>query len=101
MSSTSSESRRASVRFPLAQGAHLPPLLKLTRSLCFHTLAETELEELALPESDVLENLNKVSTAKRVAAMALHDAGFGEKQKNRQELERRRKKRDRIRSGLE
>lgn len=78
-----------------------PPTAQLTRLLCFHPLAETELEELALPESDVLENLNKVSTAKRVAAMALHDAGFGEKQKNRQELERRRKKRDRIRSGLE
>jgi ATP-dependent RNA helicase DDX49/DBP8 len=59
------------------------------------------LQELSLPEAKVLESLNKVSTAKRVAAMALHDAGFGEKQKNRAELERRRKKRDRVKAGLE
>jgi hypothetical protein len=32
-------------------------------------LLETELTELVLPEAKVLEDLNKVSTAKRVAAM--------------------------------
>ncbi|KAL7416905.1 DEAD-domain-containing protein [Mrakia frigida] len=57
------------------------------------------LTELVLPEAAVLEDLNKVSTAKRVAAMSLHDAGFGEKQKARAVLEGKRRKRDAARNA--
>ncbi|WOO85035.1 ATP-dependent RNA helicase DBP8 [Vanrija pseudolonga] len=38
------------------------------------------LTELELPEETVLENLNKVSVARRVATMEMHDSGFGERQ---------------------
>ncbi|PWN52230.1 DEAD-domain-containing protein [Violaceomyces palustris] len=38
------------------------------------------MEELEMDEEAVLEKLNQVSTAKRVATMALHDEGFGERQ---------------------
>ncbi|TXT13186.1 hypothetical protein VHUM_01587 [Vanrija humicola] len=38
------------------------------------------LTELELPEEPVLENLNKVSVARRVATMEMHDSGFGERQ---------------------
>ncbi|GAA5961019.1 hypothetical protein JCM21900_002276 [Sporobolomyces salmonicolor] len=42
----------------------------------------TQLEELSLPEEPVLELLNSVSIAKRMANMALHSEGFGQKQEN-------------------
>ncbi|OCF42896.1 ATP-dependent RNA helicase DBP8 [Kwoniella heveanensis CBS 569] len=38
------------------------------------------LEELELPEEEVLEGLNKVSLARRMATMEMHDSGFGERQ---------------------
>ncbi|WVQ99398.1 hypothetical protein IAU59_006531 [Kwoniella sp. CBS 9459] len=39
-----------------------------------------KLEELELPEEQVLEGLNKVSLARRMATMEMHDSGFGERQ---------------------
>ncbi|GAA6026105.1 hypothetical protein JCM11491_002867 [Sporobolomyces phaffii] len=42
----------------------------------------TQLEGLDLPEEPVLELLNAVSIAKRMANMALHSEGFGSKQEN-------------------
>ncbi|KAJ7744498.1 ATP-dependent rRNA helicase RRP3 [Mycena maculata] len=48
----------------------------------------TRLEEMTLPEARVLEKLNAVATAKRLANMELHDSKFGE----REEIQR--KKRD-------
>ncbi|GFZ43946.1 ATP-dependent RNA helicase DBP8 [Saitozyma sp. JCM 24511] len=39
-----------------------------------------ELQELELPEEEVLEKLNTVSVARRVATMEMHDSGFGERQ---------------------
>jgi len=41
---------------------------------------KTKLEEMSLPEAKVLENLNKVSTAKRIANMELHDSNFGKRE---------------------
>lgn len=41
----------------------------------------TQLEELPFSESDILESLNTVSTAKRLARMELHDSNFGEREK--------------------
>jgi len=40
----------------------------------------TKLAELVLPESKVLEKLNVVSTAKRLATMELHDSDFGKRE---------------------
>ncbi|KAJ7283710.1 DEAD-domain-containing protein [Mycena rebaudengoi] len=40
----------------------------------------TRLEEMTLPESRVLEKLNVVATAKRLANMELHDSKFGERE---------------------
>ncbi|KAJ7781301.1 P-loop containing nucleoside triphosphate hydrolase protein [Mycena metata] len=40
----------------------------------------TRLEEMTLPEARVLEKLNTVATAKRLANMELHDSHFGERQ---------------------
>ncbi|KAH9904233.1 DEAD-domain-containing protein [Epithele typhae] len=40
----------------------------------------TKLEEMTLPESKVLEHLNAVSTAKRLANMELHDSDFGRRE---------------------
>ncbi|KAK7061670.1 P-loop containing nucleoside triphosphate hydrolase protein [Favolaschia claudopus] len=54
----------------------------------------TRLDEMTLPEARVLENLNAVGTAKRLATMELHDSKFGE----REEIHR--KKRD-MRRGEE
>jgi len=56
----------------------------------------TQLEEMTLPESKMLEHLNAVSTAKRLANMELHDSDFGKreevhkvkKQKRERDLER-------------
>lgn len=45
-----------------------------------HAHTDTQLTELALPEEPVLELLNSVSVAKRVASLALHSEGFGLKQ---------------------
>ncbi|WWC70222.1 uncharacterized protein I206_104172 [Kwoniella pini CBS 10737] len=41
---------------------------------------KVELKELNLPEEKVLENLNKVALARRMATMEMHDSGFGERQ---------------------
>ncbi|KZT60747.1 DEAD-domain-containing protein [Calocera cornea HHB12733] len=41
---------------------------------------KTHLTELVLPEEKVLEHLNLVSTAKRLANMELHDSKFGERE---------------------
>ncbi|GLB33747.1 putative DEAD box helicase family protein [Lyophyllum shimeji] len=41
---------------------------------------KTRLTEMILPEETVLEKLNKVSTAKRVAKMELHDSNFGKRE---------------------
>lgn len=54
----------------------------------------SEMKELILPEEEVLEDLNKVTTAKRIATMALHEEKFGEKQEMR-------KKKQQIVSQLE
>ncbi|CAE6454604.1 unnamed protein product [Rhizoctonia solani] len=40
----------------------------------------TKLTELSLPEEKVLEGLNAVSTAKRIANMELHDSDFGKRE---------------------
>ncbi|KAI0772067.1 P-loop containing nucleoside triphosphate hydrolase protein [Trametes elegans] len=40
----------------------------------------TKLTELALPEGKVLEKLNAVATAKRLANMELHDSDFGKRE---------------------
>ncbi|KAH9951744.1 P-loop containing nucleoside triphosphate hydrolase protein [Amylocystis lapponica] len=39
-----------------------------------------KLTEMSLPEKDVLEKLNAVSTAKRLANMELHDSDFGKRE---------------------
>jgi ATP-dependent RNA helicase DDX49/DBP8 len=43
-------------------------------------LTETSLVEMILPESKVLEKLNDVSIAKRLANMELHDSDFGKRE---------------------
>ncbi|KAJ3572469.1 hypothetical protein NP233_g3070 [Leucocoprinus birnbaumii] len=50
------------------------------RVLGIENRIRTKLEELELPESKVLEKLNVVSTAKRLATMELHDAKFGSRE---------------------
>lgn len=40
---------------------------------------KVQLTELVLPEEKVLEDLNKVSVARRVATMEMHDSKFGER----------------------
>jgi len=40
----------------------------------------TKLTEMTLPEEKVLEKLNMVSTAKRVANLELHDSDFGQRE---------------------
>ncbi|KII94809.1 hypothetical protein PLICRDRAFT_660380 [Plicaturopsis crispa FD-325 SS-3] len=40
----------------------------------------TTLQEMEMPEAKVLENLNAVSTAKRLATMELHDSQFGKRE---------------------
>jgi len=47
----------------------------------------TRLEEMILPEARVLEKLNAVATAKRLASMELHDSKFGE----REDIQRKKK----------
>ncbi|KAJ7507739.1 ATP-dependent rRNA helicase RRP3 [Mycena galericulata] len=47
----------------------------------------TRLEEMTLPEARVLEKLNAVATAKRLANMELHDSKFGE----REEIQRKKR----------
>lgn len=41
---------------------------------------KTKLEEMQMPEQKVLEHLNAVSTAKRLANMELHDSDFGKRE---------------------
>ncbi|EIM88369.1 DEAD-domain-containing protein [Stereum hirsutum FP-91666 SS1] len=48
---------------------------------------KTKLSEMDLPESKVLEKLNAVSTAKRLANMELHDSRFGK----REEIQKRKR----------
>ncbi|KAA1473477.1 DEAD-domain-containing protein [Dentipellis sp. KUC8613] len=50
---------------------------------------KTKLVEMELPEGKVLEKLNAVSTAKRVANMELHDSNFGERERIHQKKARR------------
>jgi ATP-dependent RNA helicase DDX49/DBP8 len=42
-----------------------------------------QLTEMTLPEDQVLEKLNAVSTAKRTANMELHDSDFGKREEIR------------------
>lgn len=46
------------------------------------------MKEMTLPEEQVLEHLNKVTTAKRFATMELHEDKFGEKQDMRKKKQR-------------
>ncbi|OCF60597.1 ATP-dependent RNA helicase DBP8 [Kwoniella mangroviensis CBS 10435] len=41
---------------------------------------KVKLQELTLPEDTVLESMNKVALARRMATMEMHDSGFGERQ---------------------
>ncbi|KAF8913846.1 P-loop containing nucleoside triphosphate hydrolase protein [Gymnopilus junonius] len=41
---------------------------------------KTKLEEMTVPEDKVLDKLNTVSTAKRLANMELHDSNFGKRE---------------------
>ncbi|KAH6914968.1 ATP-dependent rRNA helicase RRP3 [Coprinopsis sp. MPI-PUGE-AT-0042] len=43
-------------------------------------IPETQLDEMTLSEEKVLEKLNAVSTAKRLANMELHDSDFGKRE---------------------
>ncbi|KAJ7179195.1 DEAD-domain-containing protein [Mycena filopes] len=52
----------------------------------------TRLEEMTLPEARVLEKLNTVATAKRLANMELHDSKFGE----REEIHKKKRERGRV-----
>ncbi|ESK97626.1 atp-dependent rna helicase dbp8 [Moniliophthora roreri MCA 2997] len=45
----------------------------------------TKLEEYPIPENAVLEKLNTVSSAKRLANMELHDSDFGKREKIRRQ----------------
>ncbi|ODN79816.1 ATP-dependent RNA helicase DBP8 [Cryptococcus amylolentus CBS 6039] len=53
-----------------------------------------KLEELKLNEDTVLEGLNKVSMARRLATMEMHDSGFGERQALNKAKQIKRQKRD-------
>ncbi|KZS91271.1 DEAD-domain-containing protein [Sistotremastrum niveocremeum HHB9708] len=48
--------------------------------LAIENRINTKLEEMTLPEEKVLEKLNAVSTAKRLANMELHDSNFGQRE---------------------
>ncbi|KIJ57049.1 hypothetical protein M422DRAFT_149670 [Sphaerobolus stellatus SS14] len=56
----------------------------------------TKMTEMTLPEEKVLEKLNAVSTAKRLANMELHDSDFGKREKihklKQQKVEKRKAK---------
>ena len=43
-------------------------------------LLPQSLTEMSMPEGKVLENLNAVSTAKRLANMEVHDSDFGKRE---------------------
>ncbi|GJJ07094.1 hypothetical protein Clacol_001293 [Clathrus columnatus] len=55
----------------------------------------TKLTEMTLPETKVLEKLNAVSTAKRLANMELHDSDFGKREKIHKLKQNRREKKSR------
>jgi len=57
----------------------------------------TRLEEMSLPEGKMLEHLNAVSTAKRLANMELHDSDFG-KREEIHKIKKRKRERDLERS---
>ncbi|PPQ71778.1 hypothetical protein CVT26_007612 [Gymnopilus dilepis] len=50
------------------------------RVLKIENRINTKLEEMTVPEEKVLEKLNTVSTAKRLANMELHDSNFGKRE---------------------
>jgi len=50
------------------------------RVLSIEGRINTKLTEMTLPEEKVLEKLNAVSTAKRVASLELHDSDFGKRE---------------------
>ncbi|KIY51626.1 DEAD-domain-containing protein [Fistulina hepatica ATCC 64428] len=60
------------------------------RVLGIEARINTELEEMTLPEEKVLEKLNAVSTAKRLAKMELHDSHFGQREDIRKAKQRKR-----------
>ncbi|KAJ6599122.1 P-loop containing nucleoside triphosphate hydrolase protein [Mycena vulgaris] len=57
----------------------------------------TKLEEMTLPESRVLEKLNAVATAKRLANMELHDSKFGE----REEIHSKKREQKRVHGNID
>ncbi|WRT66354.1 ATP-dependent RNA helicase DBP8 [Kwoniella shivajii] len=57
---------------------------------------KVKLEELELPEEEVLEALNRVSLARRMATMEMHDSGFGERQAINKAKAIKRMKRDAV-----
>jgi len=59
----------------------------------------TKLVEMTLPEEKVLEKLNLVSTAKRLANMELHDSDFGKREKIHKMKQQKLEKRDKAVKG--
>ncbi|KAF8195959.1 DEAD-domain-containing protein [Mycena galopus ATCC 62051] len=57
----------------------------------------TRLEEMTLPEARVLEKLNTVATAKRLANMELHDSKFGE----REDIHKKKREKGRALEGMD
>ncbi|RXK34922.1 ATP-dependent RNA helicase DBP8 [Tremella mesenterica] len=55
--------------------------------------------ELTLPEETVLEKLNQVSLARRMATMEMHDSGFGDRQATNKAKQIKRQRRDRKAFG--
>ncbi|EIW70626.1 hypothetical protein TREMEDRAFT_71341 [Tremella mesenterica DSM 1558] len=55
--------------------------------------------ELTLPEETVLEKLNQVSLARRMATMEMHDSGFGDRQATNKAKQIKRQRRDRKAVG--
>lgn len=53
------------------------------------------MDEHPMPENSVLENINSVFTARRLASVAMHDGRFGEKQKINKEKNKKRRKYER------
>ncbi|KAK8864377.1 ATP-dependent RNA helicase DBP8 [Kwoniella newhampshirensis] len=60
---------------------------------------KVKLQELELPEEKVLEGLNTVSVARRMATMEMHDSGFGERQATNKAKQIKRMKRDAVAAG--
>ncbi|WVW83899.1 ATP-dependent RNA helicase DBP8 [Kwoniella bestiolae CBS 10118] len=60
---------------------------------------KVKLQELSLPEETVLESMNKVALARRMATMEMHDSGFGERQAINKAKAVKRMKRDKASKG--